>query len=65
MLEEENDDDSIEDDTTKMYSTGEKRFDEPTSAVEELTKEINMGKEEDPWTIIISFYSSNVACYNI
>ena len=37
-----------------MYSTGEKRFDEPTSAVEEPTKEINLGTENDPQTVIIS-----------
>ena len=33
MLEEENDD-AEDDDPTKMYSTDEKRFDEPTSTVE-------------------------------
>ena len=53
MLEEGNDD-SEDDNPTKMYSTGEKRFDEPTSAVVEPTKEINLGTEDDPWTIIIS-----------
>ena len=37
MLEEDNDD-SKEDDPAKMYSTGEKRFDEPTSTVEEPMK---------------------------
>ena len=37
-----------------MYSTGEKRFDEPTSAVEEPTKEINLGTKNDPRTVIIS-----------
>ena len=37
-----------------MYSTGEKRFDEPTSAVEETTKEINLGTKNDPQTVIIS-----------
>ena len=37
-----------------MYSTSEKRFDEPTSAVEEPTKEINLGSENDPRTVIIS-----------
>ena len=53
MPKEENDD-SEDDDPTKMYFTGEKRFDEPTSAVEEPTKEINLGTEDDPWTVIIS-----------
>ena len=53
MSEEENDD-SEDDDPAKMYSTGEKRFDEPTLGVEESTKEINLGTEDDPWTIIIS-----------
>ena len=43
MSEEENDDNSEDEDPAKMYSTGEKRFDEPTSAVEEPTKEINLG----------------------
>ena len=37
-----------------MYSTGEKRFDEPTSVVEEPTKEINLGTKNDPRTMIIS-----------
>ena len=54
MPEEENDDGSEDDDPVKMYSTGEKRFDEPTSAVEEPTKEINLGTEDDPQTVIIS-----------
>ena len=54
MSEEENDDDSEDDDPAKMYSTGEKRFDEPTSAVEEPTKEINLGTEDDLQTVIIS-----------
>ena len=54
MPEEENDDGSEDDDPAKMYSTGEKRFDEPTSTVEEPTKEINLGTEDDPWTVIIS-----------
>ena len=37
-----------------MYSTGEKRFDEPISTVEEPTKEINLSTENEPWTVIIS-----------
>ena len=37
-----------------MYSTGEKRFDEPTSTVEEPTKEINLGTKDDLQTIIIN-----------
>ena len=52
--EEENDDESEDEDPAKMYSTGEKRFDEPTSAVEEPTKEINLGTENDPRTVIVS-----------
>ena len=52
--EEENDDGSENEDPAKMYSIGEKRFDEPTSAVEEPTKEINLGTENDPRTVIIS-----------
>ena len=42
------------DDPAKMYSTSEKRFDEPTSAVEEPIKEINLGTKNDPQNIIIS-----------
>ena len=52
--EEENDDESKNEDPAKMYSTSEKRFDEPTSAVEEPTKEINLGTENDLRTMIIS-----------
>ena len=51
---EEEDDESEDEDPAKMYSTGEKRFDEPTSAVEEPTKEINLGTETDLRTMIIS-----------
>ena len=54
LMPEEDDDGSEEEDPAKMYSTGEKRFDEPTSAVEEPTKEINLGTKDDPQTIIIS-----------
>ena len=54
LMPEEEDDDGSEDDPTKMYSTSEKRFNEPTSAVEEPTKEINLGIEDDPRTVIIS-----------
>ena len=50
----EEDDESEDEDTAKMYSTGEKRFDEPTSVVEEPTKEINLGTKKDPQTVIIS-----------
>ena len=53
MLEED-DDGSEDDDPAKMYSTDEKRFDEPTTVVEEPTKEINLGTEDDPQNIIIS-----------
>ena len=53
MTKEDNDD-SEEDDPAKMYSTGEKRFDEPTSAVEESMNEINLGTDDDPQTVIIS-----------
>ena len=45
---EEEDDESEDEDPAKLYSTGEKRFDEPTSVVEEPTKEINLGTENDP-----------------
>ena len=48
------DEDLEENDLAKMYSTGEKRFDEPTSAVEESTKKINMSTEDDPRNVIIS-----------
>ena len=51
---EEQDDESENEGPAKMYSTGEKRFDEPTSAMEEPTKEINLGTENDPRTVIIS-----------
>ena len=51
---EEEDDESEDEDPAKLYSIGEKRFDEPTPAVEEPTKEINLGTEEDPRTVIIS-----------
>ena len=54
MPEQENDDDPENEDPVKMYSTGEKRFDEPTSTVEEPTKEINLGTENDPQIIIIN-----------
>ena len=50
----EEDDESEDEDPAKLYSTGEKRFDEPTSAVEEPTKEINLGTENDPRNVIIS-----------
>ena len=53
-MPEEGNDDSKDDDPAKMYSTGEKRFDEPTSVVEEPMKEINLVMEDDSWTIIIS-----------
>ena len=48
IMPEEEDDESEDEDPTKMYSTGEKRFDESTSAVEEPTKEINLGTKNDP-----------------
>ena len=54
IMPEEGDDGSEEDDPAKMYSIGEKRFDESTSAVEEPMKEINLGTDNDPRTIIIS-----------
>ena len=38
------DEDPRENDLARMYLTGEKRFDEPTSVVEEPTKEINLGE---------------------
>ena len=45
---EEEDDEFEDEDPAKMYFTSEKRFDEPISAVEEPTKEINLGTENDP-----------------
>ena len=54
LMSEEDNNDSEEDDPVKKYSTGERRFDEPTSTVEEPTKEINLGREDDLLTIIIS-----------
>ena len=39
---EEEDDELEDEDPAKLYSTGEKRFDEPTSAVEEPTKEMTL-----------------------
>ena len=51
---EEENDESEDEDPAKMYSTGEKRFDEPTSVVEEPTKEINLGTENDLRIVIIS-----------
>ena len=39
-------DDSEDDDLAKLYSTGENRIDEPTSAVEEPTKEVNLGRKK-------------------
>src|SRR5262249_14688631 len=36
-----------EEDPASLYVSGVNRFDEPTSAVEEPTKEINLGTEED------------------
>ena len=53
-MPEAGNDDSEDDDPAKMYSTSEKRFNEPTSTVEEPTKEINLGTKDDPRTIIIS-----------
>ena len=43
-----------EDDPTELYVSGEQRFEEPTSLVEEATKEINLGTEEDPKNVLIS-----------
>src|SRR5262249_49870070 len=42
-----------EEDPASQYVSGVKRFDEPTSAVEEPTKEINLGTEEDPRVILV------------
>ena len=42
-MSEGNDDGSEDENPAKMYSTDEKRFDDPTSTVEEPTKEINLG----------------------
>src|SRR5262249_868495 len=43
-----------EEDPASQYVSGVKRFDEPTSAVEEPTKEINLSTEEDPRVILVS-----------
>src|SRR5262249_20043033 len=43
-----------EEDPARQYVSGIKRFDEYTSAVEEPTKEINLGTEEDPRVILVS-----------
>ena len=54
LMSEEENDDSEENDPAKMYSTGGRRFDEPTFVLEEPTKEINLGTKNDPQNIIIS-----------
>src|SRR5262249_3727622 len=43
-----------EEDPASQYVSGVKRFDEPTSAVEEPTKEINLGTKADPRIILVS-----------
>src|SRR5262249_41216191 len=43
-----------EEDPAEQYASGIKRFDEPTSAIEEPTKEINLGTEDDPKAVLIS-----------
>src|SRR5262249_34541946 len=37
-----------------MYVEGTKKFDEPTATVDEPTKEINIGSEDEPKIILIS-----------
>ena len=49
---EDNDIDEI--DPAKIYATGAKNFDKPTSIVEEPTKEINLGTKENLKNVIIS-----------
>ena len=41
-------------DAVEMYTSGMRRFDEPTSAVDEPTKEVNVGTEEDPRLLTIA-----------
>ena len=43
-----------EEDPTELYVSGEQQFEEPTSAVEEATKEVNLGTEEDSKNVLIS-----------
>jgi len=43
-----------EEDTTGIYVEGTKRFDEPTAAVDEPTREVNIGTEAEPKMILIS-----------
>ena len=43
-----------EEDSAELYASGVRRFDEPTAAVEEPTKEINLGTPEDPRIVYIS-----------
>lgn len=42
------------DDTDDLYTQGLKRFDEPSSAVDEPTKEINLETDKEPRPIMIS-----------
>ena len=43
-----------EEDPTELYVSGEQWFEELTSAIEEVTKEVNLGTEEDPKNVLIS-----------
>ena len=54
MLEDDEEDNSNETDPTKIFAIGVKKFDEPTSTVEEPMKEVNLGTEENSKNVIIS-----------
>ena len=53
-MPEDEDNDSDEANSVKMYATGANKFDEPTLAIEEPTKEINLSTKDDAQNIIIS-----------
>ena len=55
ILSENNEqNDADETDPAKMYATNAKKFDEPTSVVEELPREINLGTKDNSKNVIIS-----------
>ena len=54
ILPKDDEEDSNEIDPAKMYATSAKKFDEPTSTVEEPMKEINLSIEDDLRNVIIS-----------
>ena len=53
LPEDNKEDDADGIDPTKMCATGAKKFDEPTLAIEEPMKEINLGTEDNPKNVII------------